>query len=296
MRSSDRSHHRQATIQLRRRQGQRLPPEAEPELDERRLRRCEVHERARQARDHVGAGDDREAIRRREQPFQTVLGGDDRVPLPSEVEAGVDDQVGTGRVELRGRLVENEAGWPQHQCGSDGDPLPLAARERRQAAAAEPERADPIQRLLDAAGHRPGLHAEVLEPEGDLAVDEIEHGLRLQVLEDEPDLVGQPPGRRAQHVEAADHGAAADATSVQMRHEPVAEPQERRLAAARGAGDDRQPGPERNRRAAQRRDGGARVRIGQLVDRDRRHRQRGRSRSTAGSTSSGGGPGSESVG
>src|ERR1019366_1941616 len=95
--------------------------------------------------------------------------------------------------------------------------------------------ADPTEYL--AAGD-----AEVLQPKGDVTLDGRVDGLQLRVLKDESDIAGELSGRGVDHLATEDACAASDHPAVEVRDEPVADPQQGGLAAPRGAGEERQAG------------------------------------------------------
>ena len=99
--------------------------------------------------------------------------------------------VGALRVELRRRLVEHQRLRPGGERTGDHAALPLAARERRRVAVAQVGDAERVEHLLDAPAHRLLGEAEVLEHEGEVALHVVDDELRLRVLRDEADDVGE---------------------------------------------------------------------------------------------------------
>ena len=143
--------------------------------------------------------------------------------------------VGALRVELRRRLVEHERLRAGGERAGDHAALPLAARERRRVAVAQVRDAERVEHLLDPPAHRLLGEAEVLEHEREVALDVVDDELRLRVLGDEADDVGElarmvRSGRAAEH-----HDVAAEPAAARVRHEPVRRAQQRALARARRA-------------------------------------------------------------
>ena len=89
--------------------------------------------------------------------------------------------------------------------------------------------------------------------------------LDLRVLEDEADRSRQAAGGRAQKVQPRDPGAAAETPAVEVRHQAVEGPQERRLAAPRGAGNQRETLPHLQGQVVEGRREAARVPVAQPV-------------------------------
>ncbi len=94
-------------------------------------------------------------------------------------------------VELRRRLVEHQRLRTGGQRAGDHAPLPFTAREGRRVAVAEVGDPERVEHLLDAPAHRLLREAEVLEHEGEVALDVVDDELRLRILRDETDDVGE---------------------------------------------------------------------------------------------------------
>ena len=114
-----------------------------------------------------------------------------------------------GRVELGGRLVEDEHVGAHRDDAGDGDPLLLAARERERLAVGEVADAEALEHGVDPGVHRLARHAQVLEPEGELLADRQLRGRELvgRRREDDPDPPGQRRGVRARGDDPVDGGA-----------------------------------------------------------------------------------------
>ena len=146
------------------------------------------------------------------------------------------------RVQLRERFVEDQQAGAHRQHPGQGEPLPLAAGEGADRTAPEVGDAAHLQSVADPAEHLAASDAEVLQPKGDVALDGRIHGLQLGVLEDESDIASELAGRGADHIAIEDTCAAPDHAAVEVRDEPVADPQQGGLAAPGGAGEERQTG------------------------------------------------------
>ena len=103
--------------------------------------------------------------------------------------------VGALGVELRRRLVEHEGRRCRGQRARDHAALPLAPRKRRWVTVAQRGDAERIQRLLHPPTHGFLRVPEVLEYERDVALDMVDDELRLRILGDEADHVGELAGR-----------------------------------------------------------------------------------------------------
>ncbi len=125
------------------------------------------------------------------------------------------------RVELRGRFVEQQEVRLRGDDGGEGHLLQLAARERRQRRVAQVREAERDQRLLDEARDGAALDAEVLEAEGDLALDGRHDRLALRVLEDEADAAREVVRPGVAGVVLVDRHAAGEDAAVEVRHESV---------------------------------------------------------------------------
>src|SRR5204862_327485 len=121
---------------------------------------------------------------------------------------------------------EEEDVWAEHERSREGDPLLLAAGELARVARLEPREVHLGEALLEAAGDRRGVELPEPEPVGDVR-PHGHVGPERVVLEDHPDvaLVGPEPV----------HAPLAEPDLAGVRSvEPRGQPQERRLATARG--------------------------------------------------------------
>ena len=118
-----------------------------------------------------------------------------RIALPGagELLEQLRHRPGPGRVELGGRLVENEHGRAHRHDARDGDPLLLAAGQRERLAVGEVADRQALEGRVDPRVHLVARDAEVLEPERELLAD---RQLRRRQLvgrrrEDDPDPAEQ---------------------------------------------------------------------------------------------------------
>ncbi len=182
-----------------------------------------------------------------------------------------------GGIEIGRRLVEKPKLRFQGQHRSDGEPLLLTARERRRIAAFEAAEADGVERLVDSSAHRSWIDAELLEPEHHFLLHARREQLRLEILKDEADAIGQiphvqPVGGAAEHAQRA-----ADLGRLQGRHDAVRALEKRRLPrAARPDDRDHLAALDPQRDVAQRRRGCFRVAHVDAFERQRlfAHRER----------------------
>jgi hypothetical protein len=189
-------------------------------------RRIEQQRAALEEEDAVAAG---------KRAGWALLGDDDgRVETCGEVE----ERLRGGRVELRGRLVEQQQLGLEGERRSEADALQLARRERLGSAAEEVLGADHGQGGPSAGKDLVRRDAEVLEPEGDLVLDMAEDDLVLRVLEERRHGAGQLRRAGRARVGPADLDATGEAAAVEVRHEARKRAQQRRLPRARGAEQD----------------------------------------------------------
>ncbi|PSK62519.1 hypothetical protein B0E53_05584 [Micromonospora sp. MH33] len=168
-------------------------------------------------------------VDKRQRLGDPVLDEDQRGVRVEGVRDGPADQVGAGRVEVGGRLVEQQEPRPQRERPGQGEPLLFAAGERRRGPVPVIREADPAQRLVHPGPDLVGGHAPVLQPERDVVAAAGHHQLGLRVLEDDADafpgltrvepvdldgalllagVLGQQPGQRRQQRALARPGGA----------------------------------------------------------------------------------------
>jgi hypothetical protein len=173
--------------------------------------------------------------------LEPVLGDHDRrVEVLVEPAKQRDQLVAGDRVELRGRLVEQDQLRPAGERRAEGHALELATGELGGRAVEQLRDPERERRLLDGPRHRRRRLPLVLERERELGANRAHHDLRLGVLEQRADGDRERSRRVLARVHAGDRRAAGEHAAVEVRHEPVGGAQQRRLARARPAGEDHQ--------------------------------------------------------
>ena len=216
-------------------------------------------------------------IGRGEAALQAVLGEQDRdPPLLVEPAQQPDQLVAGDRVELGGRLVEQDQARAGDQRRGERDPLQLAAGEGVDGALEQVRDREGQGDLLDRAGAGGGRVAAHLQRQPDLGRDRGRDDLGLGVLGEVADDRGQLAGAGGDRVDAGDLDPALDLAAVEVR----ARGRRRRAAGStcrrpsgRRAGRTRRRRP-RARRSARAGAGGVRVAVGEAGDRERRRRRR----------------------
>ncbi len=184
-------------------------------------------------RDHPVAG--------REAALEAVFGEQHRHP-PLLVEAAQqpDQLVAGDRVELGGRLVEQDQAGTGDQGRREGDALQLTAGERVDAAFEQVRDRQGEGHLLDRPGAVAGGVAAHLQRQLDLGGDGGRDDLGLGVLGDVADEGRQLRRTGLDRVEAGDVDRAGDLAAVEVRDEPAGRFQEGRLARGRAPGEQRE--------------------------------------------------------
>ena len=157
------------------------------------------------------------------------------------------------RIELRSGLVQGHEPRPEDQDRRQLHTLPFAAGERGQPPPAQPFDPERDHRSVHSIVHLRPRHAQVLQAESDLPFDRAVYRLRLDVLEDEPDALGQARNGRSEGVQTRHLRPTRNAPAVELRHQAVEEPQERGLATARVPDQQREAGLDAEIDLAQRR-------------------------------------------
>src|ERR1700692_349201 len=121
-----------------------------------------------------------------------------------------------------------------------------------------------VQGLFDSTRHFALRESEVLEPEGNLAIDDVVDGLQLGVLEHKANAPRQVPSGSRDDVEPSNRGAPGYPAAVEMRHEPVEDAQQRRFAAAGRARDHGQSLAYLQAHVTKRRLSPAGIRVGEV--------------------------------
>ena len=141
----------------------------------------------------------------------------------------------SARVELRGRLVEQQERGPERQRSRETHALQLAAAQLRRTAAGEVLGADRGERLARARANLGRRRAQVLQTEGDLGGHARHDDLVLGILEHSRDGSGEVGRTGAARVAAADGDAPGEAAAVEVRHQAGQRAEERGLPRAGGA-------------------------------------------------------------
>src|SRR3989442_12660347 len=136
-----------------------------------------------------------------------------------------------------------------------------------------------MQSLLDTAGNLASWHRRVFQPERDFAVDDVVDRLQLGILKYEALMAGHVARGRRDDIASGDISAAGDPSAMEMRHETVEDPEQRRLAASRWAGHHRQPVVDRQAYILQRGLIAPRIPVGEVGQRRDRHTSTGVKRS-----------------
>ena len=150
---------------------------------------------------------------------------------------GVEHEARAGGVERGGGLVEHQHARRERQDRGDGDLLLLAARERGDLTVAQIGDADGVQGVGHASLDLVVRHAEVLQPEQHLVLDDRCHHLRVDVLQDASHHATDVGERDLAGVVAVHQGLAVQAAREVMRDRAAHDSGEGRLARARRADD-----------------------------------------------------------
>ena len=173
--------------------------------------------------------DVKHAISALKRPADALLGQHHRHPEPHDL---VEKLLGPGRIELRGRLVEQNHARSQRDRRGEAHALKLAARELSSSAVGKMLSTDELECLLHSAANLGRRRAEVLETKGDLVRDLGHHNLLLGVLKDARNRPGEVGRTRGPRVVAPELDGAAKSPTMEMRHEASEGSQERRLPGA----------------------------------------------------------------
>ena len=174
-----------------------------------------------------------------------MLGAQDRGPGTRQLIEELGDRHRPGRVELRGRLVEDEHGRAHRHDARDGDTLLLAAGQGERFAVGEMADRQPSECRVDPRVHLVARDAQVLEPEGELLPDrQLRCGqLVRRRREDDPHPPEKRPGGCRDGILPLDDDPAADLRLDHARDEPGRRECQRGLARAGPPGDaDALPG------------------------------------------------------
>ena len=208
--------------------------------------------------------DDDERRRGRSRGRRTSVGCRHRPPLAGrQGRDGIPDLLRGGRVEHRGRLVEQDDRRVERQRPGERQPLRLPTRQRRGGGVeGEGAETDRRQGRGDDAGHVGARHPDVLRPERHVPPDGRRDDPGARLLEHEPHGAGALPRRDAVDAHRAD-----EVTRVGRLQEACEGPQEGGLARPRGADEQHAfAGPEGEGDVAQHRLAAAERAPGQAVD------------------------------
>ena len=141
---------------------------------------------------------------------QPVLRHQDRRPVVvHQALQGRDHVLGTLRVELARRLVQDQDPRAGREGRRDRHALLLAAGQRADAPRAQRLDVEQVEHLLHPPPHVRGRDAEVLHPVGELVLDAIQHERGRRVLRHERDDVGERARRVLRRVASGHVHAAA---------------------------------------------------------------------------------------
>ena len=183
-----------------------------------------------------------------------------------------DQLVAGDRVELRGRLVEQDQLRPARERGAERHALKLAPGQLGGRAVEQMRDSERERRLLDRARDRGRRLALVLERERQLGADRAHHDLRLGILEQRPDGGRERARTVLAGVHPRERSRGRRTRRREMRHEPIRGAQQRRLARARPAGEhDQLARGDVERDVGDRRRGRARIGVGDLAQRQDAH-------------------------
>ena len=169
---------------------------------------------------------------------RVVLHAQDGRPTPGQLRQQVGDARRACRIELRGRLVEDQDGRAHRHDAGDRHPLLLATGQGERLAVGEVADRQAGQRGVDPLVHLGPGHAQVLEAEGQLLADRQLRGGQLvgRRREDDPDPAEQRAARRGRGVDPLDGHPAVDLGPHDPGDEPGGSEREGRLAGPRSAG------------------------------------------------------------
>ena len=147
-----------------------------------------------------------------------LLDHDDRDAHLRELVHGMKDLLGALRIELGGRLIEDEDVRLHRKHGADGHALELTAGQVERIPVAVLPDAEAAEHGLDAGADLLRREAEVLKTVADLVVDRVLRAAQLieRILEDEPDVAAELGHRRAARIHATDRDGAAVRALVKL--------------------------------------------------------------------------------
>ena len=169
---------------------------------------------------------------------RVVFDAQDGRPTPGQLRQQVGDSCGARRIELRGRLVEDQDGRAHGHDAGDRDPLLLATGQRERLAIGEVADRQAGQRGVDPGVHLGPGHAQVLETERQLLANRQLRGRQLvgRRRKDDPDPAEQRAARRGRGVDPFDGDPAVQLGPHDPGDEPGGSQREGRLAGPGPAG------------------------------------------------------------
>ena len=179
--------------------------------------------------DNAAAVDEDDPIGVRQRADRPLFGNEDRRAGPREAAHELEKLVGTVRIELRRRLIEQEHLGLERDRRREADPLELAAGQLLDASRCEVRDSERVEGACDTARDLGGGDAAVLEAERDLALDVLADDLLVGILEHERRRARELGRTRDARVEAAHDDASRERPAVEMRDERPERAQEGRL-------------------------------------------------------------------
>ena len=149
----------------------------------------------RQIANELAAAIEQQAPREVAHDAVEVVLDDDHAVNRGAIDGGVQLR-GAARVEVRGRLIQDQRVGPRGQRRGERDALLLAAREAIDAPRGAIGQPNGRQRFGDARWHLGGRHPQVLQAERHLVLDRQHGELARRILEDGADAFGQVTGRK----------------------------------------------------------------------------------------------------
>jgi hypothetical protein len=152
---------------------------------------------------------------------------DRRVGVLVDAAQEPDELVAGDRIELGGRLVEDDDPRAPGQSGAERHPLELPARQLGGGAIQQLVDGQRERRLLHPARHYGGRQPAVLQPERQLGADRARDDLALGILEQRPDRLSQLAGAVIARVHARDRRPPGERAAVKVRNQAADRAQQR---------------------------------------------------------------------
>ena len=113
---------------------------------------------------------------------------DHRRPVGPQACQAREEGRGAGRIQIRGRFVQDQDRGPRREHSGQREPLLLPAGEPVGTPPFQPGQASLGDDLRDAGAHRVASPVPILQPECDVVLHSFQDQLRARVLEDDADL------------------------------------------------------------------------------------------------------------